>query len=165
MKKIILSAVLVALSSGTAFAASGNTSTANGTASAVVVAPIVLTHTTGASLNFGKFTVGTGGTVVVSAAGSASVTGDVGIVPGSTSTADSFSVAGDASRAFSISATGGSVSSGASSMNFTTATSAATGTLSSSGTATFTVGGTLTVPSTAAAATYTGTYSATVVYN
>jgi len=165
MKKFVLAAALVAFSSGTAFAASGNTSTATGSAAATVVAPIVLTHTSGASLNFGKFTTGTGGTVVVSSAGAASVTGDVGIVPGSTSSADAFTVAGDASRSFSIATTGGSVTSGAASMAFTTAPSAATGTLSTSGAASFTVGGTLTVASTAVAGAYTGTYTATVTYN
>lgn len=165
MKKIVLGVVAIALSSGTAFAASGNTSTANGVASATVVAPIVLTHTSGASLNFGKFTVGTGGTVVVSAAGAASVTGDTGIVPGSTSSADGFSVAGDASRSFSISTASGSVTAGAATIPFTTTPSAATGTLSSGGTATFTVGGTLTVASTVTAGSYAGSYAATVTYN
>lgn len=165
MKKIIFAAVAVALAPASAFAASGNTSTANGTATAIVVAPIVLTHTSGASLNFGKFTTGTGGTVIVSSAGVASVSGDVGLVPGSTSSADAFSVAGDASRSFSITTTGGSVTSGATSMSFATAPSAATGTLSTSGAATFTVGGTLTVASTVAAGSYAGTYSATVAYN
>ncbi|OYW73563.1 MAG: hypothetical protein B7Z37_21045 [Verrucomicrobia bacterium 12-59-8] len=165
MKKFAFAAVVVALSSGSAFAATGNTSTANGTASATVVAPIVLTHTAGAALNFGKFTVGTGGTVVVSAAGIASVTGDTGIVPGSTSSADAFSVAGDASRSFSITTAGGTVTSGAASIPFTTSASAATGTLSSGGTASFTVGGTLTVASTVTAGAYAGSYAATVTYN
>lgn len=165
MKKIVIAAAVVALSSGSAFAASGNTSTATGSASAVVVAPIVLTHTAGASLNFGKFTAGTGGTVVVSSAGVASPTADVGMVPGSTSSADAFSVAGDASRSFSITTASGTVTQGASSLTFTTAASAASGTLSTGGTASFTVGGTLTVPGTAVAGSYTGTYSATVAYN
>lgn len=166
MKKIaVLGAMLVAATSGSAFAASGNTSTATGTATATVVSPIVLTHTTGAALGFGKFTTGTGGTVVVTSAGAGSVTGDVGFVPGSTNSADGFSVTGDASRSFSITTTGGSVANGAVTMAFTTTPSAATGTTSTGGTATFTVGGTLTVASTATAGAYTGTYSATVTYN
>lgn len=164
-KLLTTAAILFAATSGSAFAASGNTSTATGSATATVVSPIVLTHTTGAALGFGKFTTGTGGTVVVTSANVASVTGDVGFVPGSTTSADAFSLIGDASRSFSISTTGGSVSQGASSMTFTTTPSAATGTTSATGTANFTVGGTLTVVSTATAGAYTGTYNATVTYN
>lgn len=165
MKKMVIAAAVAALVPGSAFAATGSTSTANGTATATVVAPIVLTHTSGAALNFGKFTTGTGGSVVVTSAGVASVTGDVGLVPSSVSSADAFSVAGDGSRSFSIATTGGSVTSGGSSMTFTTAPSAATGTLSAGGTATFSVGGTLTVGGSTAAGNYSGTYSATVAYN
>lgn len=166
MKKILLAAVALAFVPATAFAApSGNESTANGSASATVVSPIVLTHTSGAVLNFATFTTGTGGTVVVDTAGAVSATGDVGLVPGATGSADGFSVTGDASRSFSITTTGGSVTSGASSMTFTTSPSAASGTLSAGGTASFSVGGTLTVPGTAAAGNYTGSYSATVTYN
>lgn len=165
MKKMVIAALVATVVPGSAFAATGSTSTANGTATATVVAPIVITHTSGAALNFGKFTRGTGGTVVVTAAGAASVTGDVGLVPSSTSSADAFSVAGDASRSFSIATTGGTVVSGPANMPFTTTPSAATGTLSAGGTATFTVGGTLTVGATVPAGTYSGTYSATVAYN
>ena len=148
-----------------AHAATGNTSTAAGTASATIVAPIVLTHTAGASLNFGKFTTGTGGTVIVSSAGVGSVTGDVGFVPGSTNSADAFTVAGDASRSFSIATTGGNVVNGAATMAFTTTASAATGTTTAAGTAGFSVGGTLTVASTSIAGSYIGSYTATVTYN
>lgn len=164
MKKIILATLVVAVSSTSAFAASGNTSTATGVASATIVSPLVVTHDSAAVLNFGKFTVGTGGTVSVDAAGSASVTSDVGFVPGSTSSADAFSVTGDASRSFAITTTGGSVT-GPGTMNFTTTASASSGLLSASGVASFKVGGTLNVPATATAGVYTGTYSATVTYN
>ncbi len=164
MQKILLAA-LAALAPASAFAASGNTSTATGSATATVVAPIVLTHSSGAALSFGKFTTGTGGTVVVSAAGVASVTGDVGLVPGSTSAADTFTVAGDGNRSFSIATTGGTVTSGSNSMSFTTTPSASSATLSAGGSATFKVGGTLTVSGTTAPGSYSGTYSATVAYN
>jgi hypothetical protein len=147
-----------------AYAASGNTSTATGSASATVIAPIVLTHTSGASLNFGKFTTGAGGTVVVTSGGTGSVTGDVGLVPGSTNSADAFSLTGDNSRNFGITTTGGSITNGSSSMTFTTAPSAASGTTSSTGAATFTVGGTLTVGTGLVTGAYTGTYTATVQY-
>jgi hypothetical protein len=145
-------------------AASGNTSTATGSASATIIAPIVLTHTSGATLNFGKFTTGSGGTVVVTSGGVGSVTGDVGFVPGSTNAADSFALTGDISRNFGITTTGGSITNGSSSMTFTTTPSAATGTTSSTGAATFTVGGTLTVGTGLVTGSYSGTYTATVQY-
>ena len=98
-------------------------------------------------------------------AGAGSVGSDVTFVPGSTTAADSFTVAGDANRSYSIATTGGNVTSGGTSLAFTTTPSAATGTLSTSGTGSFTVGGTLTVTGTAPTGAYTGTYSATVAYN
>ncbi len=166
MKKIVLAAAVVALSAGSAFAAgpSGNTSTAQGSATATVISPIQLTHTSGASLNFGTFSAGTGGTVAVTSGGTGSVTGDVGAVTGGTYAADAFSVAGDASRNFSITSAGGTVASGSNSMTFTTSASATSGALDTTGAASFTVGGTLTVGSGQAAGTYTGSYDVTVTY-
>lgn len=165
MNKFIPAALIAVATAGPAYAAPGNTSTATGTATATIVAPIVLTHPASASLNFGRFTRGTGGTVTVTAAGAGSVGSDVTFVPGSTTAADSFTVAGDANRSYSIATTGGNVTSGGTSLAFTTTPSAATGTLSTSGTGSFTVGGTLTVTGTAPTGAYFGTYSATVAYN
>jgi hypothetical protein len=168
MKKRIVSAAVLAACFGSmtaAHAASGNSSTAAGTATATVVAPIVLTHTAGASLNFGKFTVGAGGTVVVNSSGAGSVTSDVGFVPGgSSTTADQFALTGDNSRNFGITTTGGTISNGSKTMAFTTAPSATTATTSATGTYSFTVGGTLTATGTETPGAYTGTYNATVVY-
>jgi len=165
VNKFFPAALIAVATAGPAYAAPGNTSTATGTATATIVAPIVLTHPASASLNFGRFTRGTGGTVTVTAAGAGSVGSDVTFVPGSTTAADSFTVAGDANRSYSIATTGGNVTSGGTSLAFTTTPSAATGTLSTSGTGSFTVGGTLTVTGTAPTGAYTGTYSATVAYN
>lgn len=165
MKTIILASVIALATASSAFANTGNTSTATGTATATIVAPIVLTHPSTAALNFGRFTAGLGGTVTVTAAGVGSVGSGVGFVPGSTTTADLFTVAGDASRSFSVVTTSGTVTSGSANLAFTTTPSAATAALSTTGTGSFTVGGTLTVPATAVAGAYTGTYSATVTYN
>lgn len=169
MKTIIFSAsvalITVAATTTPAVAAPGNTSTATGTATATIIAPIVLTHPATAALNFGRFTRGNGGTVTVTAAGVRSAGGEVNLVAGSTTTADQFTVAGDGSRAFSITTTGGSVTSGATSLTFTTTPSSASGTLSAAGAASFTVGGTLTVTATAPAGAYSGSYTASVTYN
>ena len=164
MKKFLLSTVIALSVTAPAYAASGNTSTAAGTAQANVISPIVLAHTAGATLNFGSFTTGAGGSVVVTAAGVGSTTSDVGFVPGSTNAADQFSLTGDNSRNFGITTTGGTITNGSKTMNFTTAASATSGTTSATGTYSFTVGGTLTVTGTETPGSYTGTYNATVTY-
>ncbi len=154
MKKIVLAAALVALSSGAAHAA-----TANGVATATVVAPISVTHDALTSLNFGVFTAGTGGSVIVDSAGVGSVTGAVVFLSGSTNSVDGFDVAGDGTRGYTISTAGGAMGG----MSFTTTPSATTGALVA-GVGSFTVSGTLTVPSGQAAGAYTGAYVATVNY-
>ena len=149
-----------------ALAAGGSTSSTSGSAAAAVLTPVVLTHSTGSSLGFGKFTSGNnGGTVVITAAGAGTTTADVAFVPGSTVSADTFSVRGDTGRSIAVSTTGGAVGAGASFMAFTTTPSASTVTLNSSGAATVTVGGTLTVPGNLAGGSYSGSYSVTVTYN
>jgi len=163
MKKLVIAAAMLAATASPAWAG-GNSSTTNGTATALVVAPIVLTHASGASLNFGKFTVGTGGTVVVNALGAGSTTGGVAFVPGSTTAADSFSVTGDPQRNFGISTTGGTAGAGATTMAFSTTPSATSGIINSSGNFSITVGGVLTSAGTEGPGSYSGTYTVTVTY-
>lgn len=161
MKTLYLAAAVAALVSTPAFAAASDTK--NGSATAVVIAPLTLTHTSGAALNFGSFTAAAG-TVTVKQDGTGSASGPTAMV-GTTYAADEFSVAGDGSRTFSISTKAGTVtlSGGTTTMDFTPS-APATGTLSS-GAATFSVGGTLTVVGTEGAGTYNGSYSVTVAYN
>lgn len=163
MKKLVLSAAIFALSAGVAHAAppSGSTSSAIGSATATVVAPLTITHNTGA-LAFGTFTAGTGGTVVVDSAGTGSATGDVGFVSGSANSADSFTVSGSGNRNFNITATGGSVTSGTDTMAFTVSVPASASL--SGGTYSLPVGGELTVGSAQAPGAYTGSYTVTVSY-
>lgn len=171
MKKIVLAAGMAALAAGlgagTAQAATGSTATATGSANATVVAPLTITHTTGAALNFGSFTAGTGGTLTVSTGGVASVGGDVGLVSGATATADAFTVSGSANRVFTITpSASNSVTTGGATpatMAFTL-TTPATGTLSAAGSYTLNVGGVLTVASAQAPGTYTGSYTVAVTY-
>lgn len=159
MKKFVLAAFGAAFAIPAA-AAPGDTDTAQGVATAVIVAPIAIVHDGGA-LDFGTIVPGTtGGTVVVTTAGVGSVTGDVTFVPTSTNSEDTFTVTGDANRDFNIVA-GNEVMAG---MSFTTDV-ATTGSLDASGLATVSVGGTLTVAANQAAGTYNGTYDVTVSYN
>ncbi|WP_228242560.1 DUF4402 domain-containing protein [Porphyrobacter sp. GA68] len=163
MKKFLF-AVLASSIAVPAYAAPGDSSTAQGTATAQIVAPITLTHVSGAALSFGTLTAGTGGTATVSVGSVRTVGGDVSGITGVAPAADAFTVTGDANRSFSITTAGGTVANGGNSMAFTT-TAAATGALSASGTASFRVGGTLTVGNNQAPGSYTGTYNATVSYN
>lgn len=165
MKKLIILAASAAAISTSAAAAPGDTSTAQGAATAEVVAPITLEHVNGAALNFGIFTTGdAGGTVVVDQLGAGAATGEVSLLGNSVEAADAFTVAGDANRTFTIATTGGSVSNGSDSMNFTT-NADATGALDAAGAASFSVGGTLSVAGGESAGTYTGSYNVTVAYN
>lgn len=163
MKKFLF-AVLAGAVAVPAYAAPGDTSTAQGTATAQIVAPITLTHVSGAALSFGTLTAGTGGTVTISTGSVRTVGGDVSGITGVAPAADAFTVTGDANRSFAITTGGGSVTNGGNSMAFTT-TAAPTASLSGSGTASFRVGGTLTVGANQAPGSYTGTYNATVTYN
>ncbi len=169
MKKFaILSAAAVAALSTPALAAPGDSDSELGAATAEVVAPITLTHTTGATLDFGTFTTGdNGGTVVVTRAGNGTASGDVTLVQGSVEAADQFTVAGDPGRRFSITTGVGQVSNGAATpvtMDFTT-DARANETLDAAGDAAFSVGGTLTVVGGEPAGVYTGSYNVTVAYN
>jgi len=168
MKKFaILGAVLAAATSTSAFAqATLDDNQAEGSATAEVVAPITLTHVAGAELNFGTFTAGSGGTVVVTRGGAGSSTGDVVLLAGSTESSDQFTVAGDADRRFSITATGDDIThtDGTTTMSFTT-DARGNHTLSAAGAADFTVGGTLTVSADQLAGDYAGTYLVEVAYN
>ncbi len=169
MKKFaILSAAAFAVFAAPAMAAPGDTAAADGAATAEIVAPITLTHVTGATLDFGTFTTGdNGGTIVVTRGGNGSATGDVTLVGGSVEAADQFAVAGDPGRRFSITTGAGQVSNGAATpvtMDFTTDARAAH-TLDAAGDASFSVGGTLTVLGGEPAGVYTGSYAVTVAYN
>ena len=165
MKKLFVLAASAAVIATPAAAAPGDTSTASGAATAEVVAPIELTHVTGAALDFGTFTTGdTGGTVVVDNTGAGTASGDVTLLSDSVEAADAFTVAGDASRSFTITTGGGNVSNGTDTMGFTTS-APGTGTLDASGAASFVVSGTLTVAGGESAGSYTGSYSVTVAYD
>ena len=161
MKKIVLAAVIAAVSATPAFAA-GNSDTEQGVAQATVVAPIVLAHTTGAALEFGRFT-SDAGTITVTTVGGRTSTGPA-LLTGTTASADAFTVEGDANRGYNIVTGAGTVAeTGGTTMAFTT-TAAATGTLDGTGNDGFAVGGTLTVAGGETAGAYTGNYNVTVTY-
>jgi hypothetical protein len=166
MKKIALATLFTVLAAAAANAQpSGNTSATQGAATATVASPIVLTHNSADVLNFGTFTIGTGGTVAVDTSGVGSFGGNVRKASGSGNSPDAFSVEGDPNRTFTIITSGGSVSNGTDTIPFTTLGSGRTGTLDGNGATTFKVGGLLRVSGSESRGEYTGSYVAIIAYN
>lgn len=162
MKKLVLVAAAAAFAVP-AVAAPGDTDTASGVATAQVVSPISIEHDLGAALSFGTITAGGGGAVVVTRGGNGSTTGEVALVTGTATSADSFTVTGDADREFLIDTTDSTVDFGTESMDFTT--NAPRRLTLTGGSVQFSVGGTLTVGADQAPGDYTGSYEVTVTYN
>lgn len=165
MRALLALIAVVACMPAECLAASGNASARNGTATAQAVTPLVLAHTAGRSISFGRFTVGSAGTVIVPVAGAASTTGGVTFVAGSTTSQDRFAATGDRNRAISITSSSGILRSGTNSMAFTTFPMAPTSTIAGNGSRTITVGGTLSVTGGQAPGVYTGSYVVSVTYN
>lgn len=150
---------------------------ATATASGTVVAPIAIAAA--ASLAFGSFAPGAGGTITVSTSGARAAAGPV-LMGAGTATAARFNITGSAGTAYSITHTGTTVltnttGSGGETMalaKFSDLTGAnatsgevTSGTLDGAGTQSLFVGGTLTVAAGQVAGVYTGTVIATVEYN
>jgi hypothetical protein len=147
----------------------------NATASATVMAPIVVTKA--ADLSFGRFAIGAGGTITISTSGVRSASGVVPSADGGAMTAAKFVVTGSKDASYSITH-GGTTSlsrtSGPETMVLTkfsdltaanaTAGAANSGTLAT-GSQSIYVGGTLTVAANQAPGDYTGQVSVAVEYN
>jgi len=161
----------LALAPGVASAAPGNRSSKPGVAQATVVQPIRIVAVN--PLRFGQIArPSTAGTIVMSPLGVRTATG--GLLP---STAivqtiargpGSFTVTGDPNRTFRLTLPGGNVTlrAGTQTLRMSAMRSSIAGTprLSAAGTYAFTVGATLNLAANQAIGTYSGTYTATVVY-
>ncbi|OYW73564.1 MAG: hypothetical protein B7Z37_21050 [Verrucomicrobia bacterium 12-59-8] len=165
MRALLALIAVVACMPAPCLAASGNASVRNGAAAAQAVTPLVLVHTAGRSISFGRFTVGSAGTVVVPITGVASTTGGVTFVAGSTTSLDRFVASGDPNRLIGITSSGGTVTSGSNSMAFTTVPMLPAGFIPLTGSGFFTVGGTLSVAAGQAPGSYNGNYVVSVAYN
>ncbi len=146
--------------------------TANGTATATVVAPITVAENT--AMSFGDVAVGAGGgTVVLATDGSRTVTGDAEAVATTAGSAAIFDVTGVNGATYSISYTAGTLSDGGGNtmaVNSFVADNGGTGSIGAAGDQ-FLLGATLTVAGGQAAGSYStanvgGTaYVVTVNYN
>jgi len=165
MKKLLLfSVIMIAFTAGI-FAQS--TDTEQTTATAVIVGPLALTKVS--DMDFGTIaTTGTAGDVVLATDGTRTPTG-VALVGAATGTPASFTVNGEASRAFTVTLPAdGDVSliNGANTMPANSFNHNAPAQLDGGGAAAFTVGATLVVGAAQAPGTYTSAnFPVTVNYN
>lgn len=153
MKKITF--ILIALFTGTAFAQT------NVTASAEIVEAITLTENVG--LSFGKVD-NTAGTVIINSDNS--VAGTKTQITGGTTSAAELTVSGSKDENYTITVPATTTLSGpGADLNVTGLSHNATQTLDSNGKETVNIGGTLTVPNGQTSGSYSGTISVTVSYN
>lgn len=165
MKKILLfSVIMIAFTAGT-FAQSSDTEQT--TATAVIVGPLALTKVS--DMDFGTIaTTGTAGDVVLATDGTRTPTG-VALVGAATGTPASFTVNGEASRAFTVTLPAdGDVSliNGGNSMPANGFNHNAPAQLDGGGAAAFSVGATLVVGAAQAPGSYTSAnFPVTINYN
>ena len=136
-----------------------------------IIVPITLANTSSQALDFGVIARGTSAaTVVVSSTASPSnnvASGDAVVLTSTPQTAAKFTIGGESGKAYAITipSTTQTITSGVNTLNITgfTCSNGTSGVIGTNDV--FYVGGTLAVPSTAVAASYTGTFSVTVAYN
>ena len=166
-KSILIFAAIVLMAGFTSNIMAQDTKSNNANAS--ILGAITLTVV--APLDFGGITPGAGGTVVLTAAGTATPAG-VTLVAGVAPTAASYTVTGTGLATYAITipttdviitnTTIGSATMAVSAMN---CSKGGTSTFIAAGTDAFTVGGTLTVASAQVAGVYSGPFDVTVAYN
>ncbi len=172
MKKVILTVVAIAafvLSAAAADNVANKSLTVQ--SKARIITPITLANTGSQALDFGVIARGlASSTVVVGSVATppVSVGGDAIVLSSAPQTAAKFTVTGETAKTYAITipSSAQTITDGASNNLSITAFSCSNGAIGTIGTGdVFYVGGTLTVPSTAVAASYTGTFNVTVAYN
>jgi hypothetical protein len=150
-----------------------NSSALSVPAGATIIQAIEVTdQTSGAGLNFGQVVAaGEGGTVVLTPAGSRSVTGDTKLGNETGKSVASFKVTGEGNSMYTISLPSTATLTGVTDNSVTTTIGTFKCSIDdlqgqlSSGQQTFTVGATLTVPKDLKAQVYDGSFEVTVTYN
>ena len=160
-------AALLALVVSAPAGAQSNSATTSCNATATIVTGISLTKT--ADLNFGSVVPGgSAGSVMMTPAGARSASGGASLGSSTGSSAGSFTVAGLAGAAYSITLPASTtITSGANNMtvNTFTSTPSVTGNLGGGGTQTLSIGATLQVGASQPTGTYSGAFNVTVTYN
>ena len=172
MKKVILTVIAIAAFVLTTTAADN---VANKTLSvqskARIITPITLANTGSQALDFGVIARGAASsTIVVGSVASPSInvaSGDAVVLTSAAQTAAKFTVGGESGKTYAITipSSAQTITDGTNNLSITafTCSNGSVGTIGTNDV--FYVGGTLTVPSSAVAASYTGTFSVTVAYN
>ncbi|HET9571298.1 MAG TPA: DUF4402 domain-containing protein [Bacteroidales bacterium] len=171
MKKTLFTVIaLIAFTLSASAADNAANKTVSVQGKARIITPITLSNNQ--ALDFGVIARGTGNsTIVVGAVETPTIsvpTGDAVVLTSSAQTSAKFTVGGETSKSYNITipSTPQVISDGTNNLSITAFTCSNSLTNSVIGTNdVFYVGGTLTVPSTAVAASYTGTFSVTVAYN
>lgn len=169
MKNKITAVLALLMLSGAAGVYAATAGPATGNAQVVIIAPLTLTHNSGAKLDFGNVINTTAGTVTVAAKDGAVTTSGVAGQNGTT-TADQFTVTGANGIPFTVSAPASiTVTNGANNMTINSVTSfcgtgATSSCVASTGGTAVGIGGTLTVSAAQAAGSYTGTYTLNITY-
>jgi hypothetical protein len=172
MKRLLVSAAVLGLSSTAAYAA-GPTASVNTSADATVVAPIAITNLVNGNattLNFGQIAANAApGTVNISSAGVLSSPNTPNlIVAGSTGSVPTFTVTGSPNLAYTgtvpanVSLTGPA---GSTAMVATLTKSGGAASLSGTGQDTFTLSASLAVGAAQTPGSYHGTFAVTAAYN
>lgn len=150
----------------TAGSAMAQSTSASASATAEIVSALAISKT--ADMNFGKVVTGaTLGTVVLSTAGTRTVTGGTNLGNVGSTAAAAFDVTGESGATYSITLpASATISDGTNDMTVNTFTSnpSSTGTLTG-GAQALAVGGTLNVGASQVSGVYTGTFDVTVAYN
>jgi len=160
--------ILLGLAIGPAlFAAEAGAATATANVTASIVPAITITKDT--DMSFADVVAGaSAGTVVLSTAGTRSVTGGTTLGNAAGTAAAAFTVTGDPSSTYSITLPAfATINSGGNTMTVNTFVSnpSGTGTLSGGGTQSLSVGATLQVGASQVQGNYSGTFDVTVAYN
>ena len=168
MKKVILTIVAIAAFVFTVAADNVANKTLSVNSYARIITPITLANTD--ALDFGVIARGAASsTIVVGAVASPSVSvasGDAVVLTSAPQKAAKFTVSGESLKTYAITIPStATIISGSNNLTITgfTCSNGAIGTIGTGDI--FYVGGTLTVPSTAASASYSGTFNVTVAYN
>lgn len=160
MNRIFKTGIAVAMLAGTATPAFAQSATGSG--SATIITPLSITADNGTSLRFGTVAKAAGTVIIDPSSGARS--GTLPNVGSSTTGRQTFTITGDANRAFTP--TIGTLTLTNSSNDTLTVALTNNGVTSlSSGTATLGIGGTLTVAADTPTGAYAGTFTVSVAYN
>ena len=151
--RILTTAICASALIGSTYSATSVAATANGSATAVVIAPLTIVETPATTMDFGTITDGgVGGTVTIDPAGAITV---VGATQSGATSAASFDVTGQPATVYTVTYGPGTLSDGANTMAIVPNSDNSLGAIPGGGTETFNVGAQLSISLAQPGGTYT----------